>query len=94
MADNGVPTLTDAESFQVIVVEASALHIDIAIRDSVAIAISWNSVPGTVYRLEFKDRMDDLQWQTLEDVVAIGTLTVATDEARNGQRFYRVKVLR
>jgi hypothetical protein len=38
--------------------------------------------------------MDDLQWQTLEDVVAIGTLTVATDEARNGQRFYRVKALR
>lgn len=44
------------------------------------ITISWTSVPGKTYRLQYKSSLNDLQWtDTSGDVVATGATTSKTD---------------
>jgi len=55
------------------------------------VTISWNSVPGRVYRLEYKDDLDAPSWTPLADVPASGTTASTTDAlAPGGHRFYRI----
>jgi hypothetical protein len=54
--------------------------------------ISWNSVAGQTYRLQYKNRLTDTVWQdALPEVLAIGPITALTNAVGNSnQRFYRV----
>ena len=55
-------------------------------------AISWNSVTGKVYRLQYKSSLLDATWQDLQpDIAATGLQTTATNVLGGAtRRFYRV----
>jgi hypothetical protein len=57
--------------------------------------ISFVTVPDKTYRVEFKNALDESNWQPLEaDRVATGeSLTINDELAGNSQRFYRISVL-
>jgi hypothetical protein len=54
--------------------------------------ITWNSVAGQIYRLQYKDSLSATNWQdALPDVTATGPTTTATNALGGAtHRFYRV----
>lgn len=56
--------------------------------------LSWPSVAGLVYRVEFKNDLNDPSWNPLaEDILAGGSLTTLDDCSESGQqRFYRIRI--
>ena len=58
-------------------------------------AISFVTVPDKTYRVEFKNALEDSNWQQLDtDLVATGeSRTVNDDHIGSSQRFYRILVL-
>jgi hypothetical protein len=58
------------------------------------ITLTWNSIPGRTYRLEFKNSPDDPAWTQLgADITATADTTSATDNAAVRRRFYRARRL-
>ena len=57
-------------------------------------AITWPALPGTYYRVQFKDNLNDPAWQDFTgNVTIIGNSGHAYDLAAAGsKRFYRVIV--
>jgi hypothetical protein len=58
------------------------------------LTLTWNSQPGTVYRVQAKDDLRLTSWTDVSgDVTATGTNASWTDEslAAHSQRFYRIK---
>jgi YD repeat-containing protein len=58
--------------------------------------VSWLSVSGRTYRVQFKNTLNDLGWNDLPgDVMASNTSAFKTDITSQGesQRYYRVQVL-
>jgi len=57
--------------------------------------VTWDSIPGRTYRLQYKTGMNITNWFDVSpDVTAAGLSTTATDAASNSsQRFYRVRLL-
>ncbi len=89
--DDGVPALSATNHFSVVVnpAPASPLILAIAVKDGTA-SVSWTSVPGSSYRLEYKDHLE-ADWNTnLPPVPAITTSLNMTNAATTAQRFYRV----
>ena len=58
-------------------------------------AISFVTVPGKTYRVEYKDALDESNWLPVEAdaVAAADSLTINDDSADGPQRFYRILVL-
>jgi hypothetical protein len=55
--------------------------------------LAWTSQPGRTYRLQFKDRLEELLWHDLPNEVTATDLTATqTDPGTPGnpQRFYRI----
>jgi hypothetical protein len=53
--------------------------------------VTWSSVPGRTYRLQYKNSIDETGWHDAGDVVATSTTTSATNNVSGlPQRFYRV----
>jgi hypothetical protein len=63
-------------------------------REGQAMNMSWNSVPGTVYRMHYKNALSDANWIPLgAPVTAAGTSTSYTDvPPTNSMRLYKVKL--
>jgi hypothetical protein len=63
-------------------------------RNGPAMIMSWNSVPGTVYRMHYKNKLSDTGWIPLgSPVTATGATASYTDvPPTNGMRLYKVKV--
>jgi hypothetical protein len=57
-----------------------------------AVNLIWNTIPGHLYRLEFKDEIDDPAWTPIgNDVPALGSTAGASDPAPSlTHRFYRI----
>jgi hypothetical protein len=57
--------------------------------------ITWNSIPGQTYRLQYKGSLGGTNWQeVLPDVTATGPMASATSTtSSSGQQFYRVIVV-
>ena len=57
--------------------------------------VTWNSVVGQTYRLQYRDTLRTTNWQdVLPDVVATGTTTTTTNNLGNAtQRFYRITLV-
>jgi YD repeat-containing protein len=58
--------------------------------------VSWQSVGGKTYRVQFKNSLSDPGWNDLPgDVTASGAISLKTDTTTVGQpqRFYRVQVV-
>jgi autotransporter-associated beta strand protein len=90
VTDDGTPALDDSKSFTVTVVSAPTADITVA---GNIVTITWTSIAGQTYRVQYKDNIDDTIWTNLApDVTASGS-TSSTTDTTTSQRFYRVAVL-
>jgi len=93
VTDNGVPSLSDAKSFTIVVVARPVIE-GIAVSGD-TVTITWSAILGFSYRVQFRSDQSDLTWSDLPgDVTASGSTAMKTDliEA-HPQRYYRVLVL-
>jgi hypothetical protein len=90
VTDNGAPALSDSKSFQVAV--KSRLRVGEVTITETNVMLSWFSIPGTAYRVQFKDDFNHPTWHDLlPDVAASGPTATITDHSPLvAQRFYRV----
>ena len=95
VADNGFPTLSDAKTFTIVVNTAAPLQFtSITMSVNSVVTLIWTSQSGKTYRLEFKDDLDQTNWNTLGDFNATGNATSATNTVSGTpQRYYRVQQL-
>ena len=91
VADNGTPSLSAARTFQVFVITGPRLS-GITRLPAGKISLTFGTVVGKTYRLEYKDRLSDALWARLSpDTMAQSTsLTIEDDMGARAQRFYRV----
>jgi len=59
-----------------------------------SVSVSWSSVSGTVYRLEYKDDLNAGSWTALSTNTATNSITTVIDTSSPApaKRFYRVAV--
>ena len=94
VTDNGVPPLSDTNTFDVIVV--AAIKITSVTRSGNSIIMTWNSQAGQTYRVSYKNTLTETLWQQLgPDILAGGPTTSATDTIQSGLAvFYRVELVK
>jgi hypothetical protein len=95
VTDDGVPPLSAAQSFSVMVASPALFIGSVGLSPNGRPTFTWGSQAGSTYRVQFKDTLDDLIWQTLTDLVATGGTTIFTDPAMQGvtERYYRVLLI-
>jgi hypothetical protein len=93
VSDDGVPPLSDAKTFAVVVVPAPSF-LPAMITNGV-VTLTWTSIAGQTYRVQFKNDLNDSAWTDLSgDVTATDPAASKTDSVNAaGNRFYRVLVL-
>ena len=96
VSDNGTPTLSDAKSFSIAVVARPTILSATIAGDFVTLI--WNSIPGQVYRVQYKLNLTDAEWTDLTDTTASDWTASAADgvisyDGPIPQRFFRVQVL-
>jgi hypothetical protein len=58
------------------------------------VALTFTSVPGTRYRVQFKDDLSAINWNSLPgDVTATDNLSMKFDTNNGQQRFYRLQIV-
>jgi len=72
------------------------LRILSAVREDGALTLTWNTIPGRAYQVEYKTALDDPVWSPLAPpLYAVSTSAhVLDDSLPRTQRFYRVLLLR
>jgi hypothetical protein len=92
VADNGVPVLTDAKSFSVVVVSRPVITSIEVVTNSVQ--LTWTSIPGKQYRLQYKTNLTDAAWLDFPTgATATGLDTTGLDTAPAAEhRFYQVRL--
>ena len=91
VTDNGTPPLDDAESFTLTVLARPTVQS--AEISGGNLVLTWSAIPGTKYRVQFKNSVDDANWSDLvPDVTAAGATASFNDPLGPTQRFYRVVV--
>ncbi len=92
VGDDGKPPLSDTISFAVIVFERPQLMAHLTSTNG--LTLTWSSIPGGVYRVQFKSGFDDMEWRDIEpDITATDFMAEAVDVVEWGSaRFYRVAV--
>src|SRR5437773_1845712 len=90
VTDNGVPSLSNTQSFSIIVVSPPVIESIVA--SSGSVTIRWSAVAGMRYRVQFKSALNDPSWSDLPgDVTSAGTTAAKTDSMLSEtQRSYRV----
>jgi len=91
--DDGQPPLSATTSFAVIVFARPMLEARLTSTNE--LTLSWNAIPGCVYRVQFKSDLDDTQWQDIEpDITASDFVAETVDMVEpDTARFYRVVVV-
>ena len=90
VTDDGEPPLSASASFAITVRPKPFLQ-SVTTSGTNAI-LTWSSISGLKYRVQFKNDLPELLWQTLgQDVTATNTQATATDTGFGGaaERFYR-----
>ena len=78
---------------------ANTLAVGLAITaisaDAQKVTLTWSAIPGRVYRVEYKDRLEAAVWTPwgAQVVAGAGTASAADTMPSLTQRFYRVEVL-
>jgi hypothetical protein len=90
VADDGGPSLSAMRSFTIVVLPQPEASIVDAGGGNVA--ISFDTIPGRTYRVEYKNNLDDGTWLPLApDTQATGlTLTIQDNIGAQPHRFYRI----
>lgn len=92
VTDNGAPNLSDAGTIHITVLPRPALAI--AKVSGVAVQLTWNSINGTAYQLQFKTNIADPAWTSLlPQVLATGPTASLTDTNIGPGAYYRVQVV-
>src|SRR5208337_1804913 len=91
VTDSGTPPLSATNSF-VVVVSTASFRITSMILTNSQVIITWNSVAGQWYSLQYKNSLNSTNWQSLPPVImATGNTTTVTNALGSApQRFYRV----
>lgn len=55
--------------------------------------ITWSSIPGRTYRLQYKDDLSASTWTDAGDIPATNTTASTSDNSGGSQRFYRIALL-
>jgi hypothetical protein len=94
VTDNGVPPASATRTFTVVVAPPPQLT---GITRPVAgsLSLTWGTIPGKTYRVEYKNGLHAGPWQLLgsERTAAGTTLTIADDIGAHSQRFYRIVIV-
>ena len=91
-SDNGTPSLSATRAFNIFVRLPPASTI---ILSNGVIALSFDTIPGKTYRVDYKNDLNDASWLPLapgEQQAAGSTLRVTDDIGVRPQRFYRIVV--
>ena len=93
MSDDGVPPLTDAKTFLVTVV-SRPLITGIAVTTNL-VNVTWTTLAGQLYRLQFKTNLAETNWsEVLPDVMATGPSATQTNTyVPEASHFYRVMIV-
>jgi len=92
VTDDGTPPLGDVTSFFVNVA-ARPLIQSLELTNAV-ITVTWSAIPGQSYQLQFKDRLEDLNWtDVVGAIVSVGNSAFKDASVGGAQRFFRVAVL-
>jgi hypothetical protein len=92
VADDGVPSLSDSQSFAIRVVPP--LTIASITVSNTTITICWTAIPGRTYQVQFKDDLDASPWIALQpDVLATNSVIHRTDVISIPRRLYRIALL-
>lgn len=91
VTDNGVPPLSAAQTFNVTVVPLVFQPVSLS---NGVLTISWGSIPGVTYHVQYTTNLAQPSWTDLPpDVTAIDVTASTTDlVGPDVQRFYRVVV--
>jgi PKD repeat protein len=92
VTDNGVPPLSATQSFSVAVVPLALQPVSLS---NGVLTISWGSISGLTYRVQYATNLAAPSWNNLGvDVMATGDTASTTDLTEpDAQRFYRVLVV-
>ena len=87
--DNGVPPLSGTRPFTVTVRTPPRTTLG---RDGTGnFTVSFDTLSGKTYRVEYKNALSDPNWLVLKtEVAGSASLTVTDDLGSNPQRFYRI----
>ena len=93
VTDDGVPSLSDSQSFTIVVAPPPIIESIVASEGS--ITIRWGAVTGKSYRVEYTSSLDEPMWSVLgSDVTANGSSATQADLTTSGtERYYRVVLL-
>jgi hypothetical protein len=70
---------------------SAPLTIASIIRSNGSVVLSWQSVSGKTYRVDYKNNLTDTSWTALpSNVIATGPSSSRTDSANAPRRFYRL----
>jgi hypothetical protein len=92
VTDNGSPPMDASQSFAIAVFDRPAAGISVTDQ---ATALTWTSVPGTWYQVQFTTNLADATWSILgTNVFASGSIAGILDAPpTNDATFYRILVL-
>jgi hypothetical protein len=93
VTDDGVPQMSDARQFTITVLSRPTIQ-TITFYNGVA-TITWSSISGQVYRLQYLDNLTATNWSSLvTDVTASADVVTESDSSTPAvQRFYRVMLV-
>jgi outer membrane protein assembly factor BamB len=96
VTDDGVPALSDTESFTIVVKASVTGPIVIQTPQVVpgqSCTLKWNSEPGATYRVLYRDNLDAAAWSVLTELTAGSQEAVFTDRSLRSKRFYMVEAV-
>jgi hypothetical protein len=94
VTDNGLPPMSDSKIFSIFT-SSPPQFTSAAAGNNGQIQITFNTLPGQNYQVQFKENLADSSWTSLGGVIP-GTgspLTVSDDMTGHSQRFYRLLAL-
>ncbi|HUL51503.1 MAG TPA: lamin tail domain-containing protein, partial [Candidatus Nitrosotalea sp.] len=91
--DNGVPPLSDTKTFRIVANSLPPLRVtSVSMAANGQLTLTWDSVAGKIYQLEYKDNLDTTSWSPLgTPYTATGPSTSVTNNTTGTPlRFYRI----
>jgi hypothetical protein len=93
VTDNGIPARSAARVVNIIV--RVPPQIAIGKIGANQVSITFDTIPGRTYRVDFKDSLTDAQWTPLQPAISASgnSITVQDNIGAASQRFYRIEQL-
>jgi hypothetical protein len=94
VADNGTPSLSDFETVGIVVL--APLNIGSLSRTGDQLTLRWETIPGQIYGVEYKNDLNASTWTPLDNGVTASGSSLSVTVSVNGpppRRFYRVHLV-